>query len=190
MVRGSYALAVVCASEPDVLVTARQDSPLVIGLGEGEYFVASDIPAVLPYTREVLILEDGDVAVLRRESARITRLDGTPIERHPTRITWDIMAAERGGYDHFMLKEIHEQPATVQATLQGKLVDGRVELPELNLTAEQVRSLNRIYIGICSIQAGSVSTGRWRELSLDRTQGAPTVIQLSCEPAASTLPAP
>ncbi|HEU4751779.1 MAG TPA: glutamine--fructose-6-phosphate transaminase (isomerizing) [Armatimonadota bacterium] len=162
-VRGSYAIGMVGADEPDVLFAARKDSPLVVGLGEGEYFVASDIPAVLPYTRDVLVLEDGDVALIRREGARLTRLDGSAIERAPLRVTWDAAAAEKGGYEHFMLKEIHEQPATIRDTLRGRIVGERVELPELSLTPEQVRAFDRVYLVACgtAYHAGLVAAQTW-----------------------------
>jgi glucosamine--fructose-6-phosphate aminotransferase (isomerizing) len=162
-VRGSYALGVVSVHEPDVLFAARKDSPLVIGLGEGEYFVASDIPAVLPYTRDVLVLEDGDVAVIRRGGAVLTKLDGTAVEREPLRVTWDAAAAEKNGYEHFMLKEIHEQPATIRDTLRGRIVEGRVELPELGLTAEKARSFDRIYLVACgtAYHAGLIAAQTW-----------------------------
>ena len=163
MVRGSYAVGVASVYEPDLLMVARKDSPLVIGLGEGEYFVASDIPAVLPYTRDVLVLEDGDVAMIRREGIKLNHLDGTPVERTPLRVTWDAAAAEKGGYEHFMLKEIHEQPATVRDTLRGRIIDERVELPELGLTEDQVRSFDRIYLVACgtAYHAGLVAAQTW-----------------------------
>src|SRR5207247_2506357 len=131
----------------DLLLAARKDSPLVIGIGDGEIFIASDIPAVLPYTREVMILEDGDIAVIRREGATVTQLDGSPVARAPMRVTWDAAAAEKGGYDHFMLKEIHEQPATIRDTLRGRLADGHVDLSELGLAEEQVCSPARARAG-------------------------------------------
>src|SRR5205823_5376594 len=107
-VRGSYAMAVVSSYDKQTLYAARKDSPLVIGLGEGEHFLASDIPAVLAHTRRVIVLEDGDFAVIRRDGVRITTLDGTPVERSPLIVTWDAQAAEKGGSPHFMHKEIHE----------------------------------------------------------------------------------
>lgn len=162
-VRGSYAVAVVSSYEPDLLLVARRDSPLVIGMGHGEYFVASDIPAVLPYTRDVMVLEDGDVACIRRGGAEVSQLCGSAVVRQPLRITWDATSAEKGGYDHFMLKEIHEQPATIRDTVRGRIQDGRVDLPELNLTAAQVRAFDRIYLVACgtAYHAGLVAGQTW-----------------------------
>jgi glucosamine--fructose-6-phosphate aminotransferase (isomerizing) len=161
--RGSYAMAVVSTYEPDLLLAARKDSPLVIGMGEREFFLASDIPAVLPYTRDVLVLEDGDVAAIRRNGAVLTHLGGASVERTPLRVTWDATAAEKGGYDHFMLKEIHEQPATIRDTLRGRIVDGLVDLPELGISAEKVRSFERIYLVACgtAYHAGLVAGRTW-----------------------------
>ena len=163
LVRGSYALTVVSADEPDLILAARQDSPLVVGLAQGEAFLASDIPALLPYTRRVLILEDGELAVIRRDSVRLTRLDGALVERAPVEITWDVEAAEKGGYPHFMLKEIHEQPTTLRATLRGRVRDGRVELPEVGLDAAGARSLQRIYLVGCgtAYHAGLAAAQTW-----------------------------
>jgi glucosamine--fructose-6-phosphate aminotransferase (isomerizing) len=177
-VRGSYAVGVVSAYAPDLLLAARKDSPLVIGLGIGEMFVASDIPAVLPYTRDVMILEDGDVAVIRRDGATVTLLDGTAVTRPPLRVTWDAAAAEKGGYEHFMLKEIHEQPDTIRDTLRGRIVDGRVELPELCLTPEKVRALDRIYVVACgtAYHAGLVGSLTW-----ERRLRLPVVADLASE---------
>lgn len=177
-VRGSYALSMVSVYEPETLFAARKDSPLVIGMGEGEFFVASDIPAVLPYTRDVLVLEDGDIAVIRRDGASITHLDGGAVDRQPMRITWDAHAAEKGGYEHFMLKEINEQPNTIRDTLRGRLVNGRVELPELGLTAEQARGFERIYLVACgtAYHAGLVAGLTW-----ERRLRIPVVADLASE---------
>jgi glucosamine--fructose-6-phosphate aminotransferase (isomerizing) len=177
-VRGSYAVGVVSSREPDVLVVARKDSPLVIGVGEGELFVASDIPAVLPYTREVLVLEDGDFATLRRSGAAITHLDGHVVDRPSLRITWDAAAAEKGGYEHFMLKEIHEQPATVRDTLRGRLVGDRVELPELPLTEARAAAFDRIYLVACgtAYHAGLVAAQTW-----ERRLRVPIVAEVASE---------
>lgn len=163
-VRGSYALVMVSAYDPDTLYAARKESPLIIGLGEGEYFVASDIPAVLPYTRKVLVLDDGEIAVVRRGGVRVTRADGTEVERAPLEVTWDVGAAEKGGYEHFMRKEIHDQPATIRDTMRGRVTEaGAVDLGELGLAAERVRQFDRIYLVACgtAYHAGLVARHFW-----------------------------
>ncbi|MCX6359165.1 MAG: glutamine--fructose-6-phosphate transaminase (isomerizing) [Armatimonadetes bacterium] len=149
-VTGSYAMAVVCRDLPDTIVVARQDSPLVIGLGEGENFLASDIPALLPYTRSVLVLEDGDVAEIGSNRVRITDAAGRDVERKPMQVTWDASAAEKGGFAHFMLKEIHEGPTAVRETLRGRLMpDGAVELSDVAITPEQWSHVRRVIIVGC-----------------------------------------
>jgi glucosamine--fructose-6-phosphate aminotransferase (isomerizing) len=148
-VEGSYALAVVHRGEPDKLVVVRKDSPLVVGLGEGENFVASDIPALLPYTRRVYILNDGELAVITAEGVRVTDLEGHPVEKEVFEVTWDPGAAEKGGYEDFMLKEIHEQPRAVRDTLAGRLNTDHVELSEVSLTVEQVKRFEKVTVIAC-----------------------------------------
>jgi len=121
-VRGAYAIVVLSDRSPGVLVAAKNASPLVVGIGQGEMFVASDAPAILEQTREMLFLEDGDIVELDRLTAHITDLDGTPVVRKPRTVTWSAAQAEKGGYPHFMLKEIHEQPQAVTDTLGGRLM--------------------------------------------------------------------
>ena len=146
--RGAYAVATVANADPEVIVALRCDSPLVIGLGESENFLASDIPALLPYTREVIILENGDMAVLRRDRVQVYDSDGRPVQRPVQHVDWDVESAEKGGYDHFMLKEIHEQPDTLAQTLRGRVMDGRVRL-DVGLTDEQWKSFERFVIVAC-----------------------------------------
>jgi glutamine---fructose-6-phosphate transaminase (isomerizing) len=149
-VRGSYAIAVVSCYDKNTLYAARKDSPLVIGLGEEEYFVASDIPAVLGQTRDVIVLEDGDFAVIRRDGVQITSLSGSPVERSPLKVTWDAQSAQKGGYDHFMRKEIHDQPATIRDTMRGRVTsEDTVDLKELNLSAERIKQFEWIYLVAC-----------------------------------------
>src|SRR5207253_6327789 len=118
---GAYALVVLSADEPDKIVAVRRISPLIVGLGREETFLASDIPALLPYTRDVVLIEDGELAVLRRGGVVISRIGGGRIARVPVRITWDTAAAEKGGYAAFMLKEIHVEARAQQATLRGRI---------------------------------------------------------------------
>ncbi len=148
--RGSYAIAVIVQDMPDTVFVARKDSPLVIGLGEGENFLASDIAAVIKYTRKVILLEDGDFAIISRSNVRVTDLNGAEMSRPIVDVMWDDALAEKGGYEHFMLKEIYDAPRTVRETLRGRLLDsGEAALPSVALTAEQVASFNRISIVGC-----------------------------------------
>lgn len=149
MLRGAFALGVVSAEDPETVVAYRQDSPLIIGLGEGESFLASDIPAILPYTRRAVVLDDGDLAVLR--SSGVTFYSGgKPIEKKVFAVTWDEIAAEKAGFDHFMLKEIHEQPKALRDTLSGRIVEGATNLAEeIGLTAELIKDINRVIIVAC-----------------------------------------
>ena len=149
-VRGSYALAVISQDAPETVFVARKDSPLIIGLGEGENFLASDIPAVMRFTRRVILLEDGDFAILKKDSVAITDLTGRALVREPLDVTWDDAAAEKGGYAHFMLKEIHEGPRTVRDTLRGRLSDdGKISLPGLPFTAADWEKFRRVAIVGC-----------------------------------------
>jgi glucosamine--fructose-6-phosphate aminotransferase (isomerizing) len=149
-VTGSYAIAVICQDAPDTVFAARKDSPLIIGLGKGEHFLASDIPAVLQYTRSVLLLEDGDFVTMTPDSVHITDLEGNPITRAPLKVTWDDTAAEKGGYPHFMLKEIHEGPRTVRNTLRGRLTEaGEIVLPDLPFTPDDWQRFQRLVIVGC-----------------------------------------
>lgn len=148
--RGAYALAVICQDVPDSIFLARKDSPLVIGLGADENFIASDIPAVMRYTRRVILLQDGDCALVSREQAAITDIDGALVDREPIDVTWDDAAAEKGGYEHFMLKEIHEGPRTVRDTLRGRVSDqDTVMLPGIPFSPEEWSRFRRVAIVGC-----------------------------------------
>jgi glucosamine--fructose-6-phosphate aminotransferase (isomerizing) len=158
--RGSYALAILHLDSPDEIVAARRDSPLIIGLGDGENIVASDIPAVLEYTRKVLALRDGQVALVTAEGVTVTELDGAPAEPEIIMVEWDLAAAEKGGYEDFMLKEIYEQPKALRETLRGRMgADGVIQLSELAMTPEQVAAIERVTIIACgtSYHAGLVA---------------------------------
>jgi glucosamine--fructose-6-phosphate aminotransferase (isomerizing) len=166
-VTGSYAIAVLSQDAPDTVFVARKDSPLVIGLGDGENFLASDIPAVMRYTRQVLLLEDGDFATITPTDVTITDLAGAPVTRLPLEVTWDDAAAEKGGFPHFMLKEIFEGPRTVRDTLRGRLTEsGQVVLPGLPFTAEDWTRFRRITIVGCgtAYHAGVVGKRLFEQL--------------------------
>ncbi|MGC5325175.1 glutamine--fructose-6-phosphate transaminase (isomerizing) [Brevibacillus sp. SYSU BS000544] len=159
--RGAYALGIMTEHEPDKLVAVRLASPLIVGLGEGEAYIGSDIPAILDHTRDVYILNEGEMAVLTREGVELMDAStGEKIEREIFRVEWDLVQAEKGGYDSFMLKEIHEQPQAVRDTLRSRIDEEnkRVILSELNMSDEQLASYDRIYIVACgtSMHAGLV----------------------------------
>ncbi|PYS35107.1 MAG: glutamine--fructose-6-phosphate aminotransferase, partial [Acidobacteria bacterium] len=150
--RGIFALSMLSADEPDTIISARQGPPVVIGVGEGEYFVASDIPAILEHTRDVFFLGDGEIAVMTKDSVRVTDFSGNEIKPEMQRITWDPIQAEKGGFKHFMLKEIYEQPRAVRETVEGRisLDTGRVFLDEMkNLSEEDFKRFNSIKIAAC-----------------------------------------
>ena len=163
-IRGACAMAVVDSTFPDRLVAARVGgSPLIIGRGDGEYFLASDIPAVLPLTREIQVLEDGEVAVLTRSSVAICRLSGEAVQRRSQRVAWTPEAAEKGGYPHFMLKEIFEQPEAVAATLRDRInpESGLVQLTDLALTADELRRVRRIVLVACGTSWHAALVGKY-----------------------------
>ncbi len=152
LVVGSYAIAVISSEQPDLLIGARcGGGPLVIGLGEHEQYLASDIPALLKHTRQVMIMEEGEIAVLRSEGVTITRLDGTPVQREVMKVDWDAESAEKGGYPHFALKEIHEQPDAVRRALAGRARHGQFQLTELEQMAEAglMDTISRVVIVAC-----------------------------------------
>src|SRR2546423_7685226 len=147
--RGIFALSMLSADEPDTVISARLGPPVVIGVGDGEYFVASDIPAILEHTRDVFFLGDGEIAVMTRDSVRVTDFTGNPVMPHRQRITCDPIHAHKGGFKHFMLKEIYEQPRAVRETVEGRisLDTGRVFLDEFtNITEADFKRFNSIKI--------------------------------------------
>lgn len=149
-VEGSYAMGVLCDRCPGTIVAARKDSPLIIGLGEGGNFIASDIPAVLPHTREVYLLEDQELAVITPDSVAIRTMDGSPVQKDIFHVTWDVAAAEKGGYAHFMLKEIFEQPRVVRDTLSPRLPQsGGIVLDTFKLDAQALSQIDKIHIVAC-----------------------------------------
>ncbi len=158
--RGAYAIAVLCEQEPDRLVAVRLASPLIIGIGEGENFIGSDIPAILEYTRNVFILNDGEMALLTREGVDLMTIEGNPIRRESFHVDWDITTAEKAGFDHFMLKEIFEQPKAYQDTMGSRISESgdRVVLPEFTLGEDVLRGIRAIQIVACgtAMHAGLV----------------------------------
>ena len=148
-VEGSYALGIICADKPDQLVAVRKDSPLIIGLGQGENFIASDVPAILSRTRDIYRLNDNEIAIIQREGVRIYDMDKELIPKEPVHVEWDVTAAEKGGYEHFMAKEIMEQPKAVRDTISPRIKDGRIVLDNITLTADQLKTFRKIFIVAC-----------------------------------------
>ncbi|MFW6049861.1 MAG: glutamine--fructose-6-phosphate transaminase (isomerizing) [Myxococcota bacterium] len=179
-VQGAYAIAVVSKSEPSRIVVAKSSSPLVVGLGEGETFCASDIPALLPYTRAMVFLEDGEMAVLEKDGARITTLEGEAVERPPKHIDWSPMMAEKAGYKHFMLKEIFEQPRAMEDTLRGRLdrERGDVHGHEVGLDDEAARAVQRVVLLACGTSHHAAMAGRY---FIEEIARVPAVVELASE---------
>lgn len=167
-VRGSYALAVISEKEPGTLIAARSGCPLVVGRTKQASFVASDVMAMLAYTRDVTYLEEGDVAVVTQHEMHLTDADGRPVSRKATKITWDASAVEKSGYPHFMLKEIHEQPQTILDTMRGRYSHetGEADLPDIGLTPKEFAAVERIWIVACgtSWHAGLVGKYLFEEM--------------------------
>ena len=149
VLEGAYALVMVCADEPDQIIACRKDSPMVLGVGDGESFIASDVPALLAYTRNCMYIEKGELCVLTKEGITIKNHNLQPVEKEIHTIEWDAEAAEKDGFEHFMLKEIFEQPQVFQKTIAGRIHEGRVQFNEFRLTAEEVQRWKKIYIVAC-----------------------------------------
>ncbi len=149
LLEGSYALGILCMDNPDTIVAVKKDSPLIFGFGDGENFIASDVPAILKYTQTVAYLDDGEMAVFDSHHVTFFNMVGDLIEKKQERITWEISAAERGGYEHFMLKEIFEQPKALRDTISPRLKEGKVVLDGLDLSEDYLRGLRKIYFVAC-----------------------------------------
>lgn len=148
-VNGSYALGILFRDYPDTIFAVRKDSPLIIGVGENENFIASDVPAILKYTRDYYLLEEDEIATITEKGVKVCNTEGEAIEKELLTADWDIDAAEKGGYEHFMLKEIHEQPNAIRTTIAPRIQNGMPYLEESGLTAEMLKGYRRIYIVAC-----------------------------------------
>ncbi len=148
-VEGSYALGIIFRDHPGMLYAVRKDSPLITGKAADGNLIASDVPAILKYTRDVFFIQNEEIVCMDADSIRFYNIDGEQIEKEPVTIQWDVTAAEKAGYEHFMLKEIYEQPRAVTDTLNPRIADGRIEIEELGMTDEEIRALKKIYIVAC-----------------------------------------
>ncbi len=179
-VEGTYGLAVISSREPDKIVAARKGSPLLLGLGDGEFYVASDASAILAYTREVVYLDDGDVAIVTRDGYSVTDLNAVVLDKHVTRIDWDLAQIEREGYPHFMLKEIFEQPTTVENTMRGRLIleEGFSKLGGLNISKEDLLGIDNIVITACGTSWHSALIG---EMMIEELCRIPVEVEYASE---------
>lgn len=176
---GSYALGVICGNEPDKIVAVRKDSPLIVGLGDNEKFIASDIPAVLNYTRDIYLLEDKEIVVITKNSAEVFNLNGEKISKEIYKVTWNEDAAEKGGYDSFMLKEIHEQPKAIRDTMTGRvLLNDKVKFEDFNLTLEELNEIDRIYIIACGT---AYNAGLMGKVAIEKLAKIPVEVEIASE---------
>lgn len=178
--QGSFALGIISSHAPDQLIAARMGSPVVLGIGKGENYIASDIPALLEYTKEAVFIEDNEIVVLTKDAVSISTLDGVKIDRPPVRIAWDIAQAQKGGYKHFMLKEIYEQPAVISNMLKHRLDEnkGSICFEELVITPDYMKAIEKIAIVACGTAYHAGLTGRY---ILERLTGIPVEVDVSSE---------
>jgi glucosamine--fructose-6-phosphate aminotransferase (isomerizing) len=179
-VSGSFAIAVLCSFEPDKIVVARKNNPLILGIGENENFVASDIPAILKYTRNVIFLEDEEMAVVKQKEINIATFQGVEVQREIQRVTWDIKAAEKAGYEHFMLKEINEQPKVVVETIAGRIseYEGKVVFEDIGLNERTISSLEQIIIVGCGTSYNAACFGKYL---LSKFARIPVTVEVASE---------
>ncbi|WP_341876268.1 glutamine--fructose-6-phosphate transaminase (isomerizing) [Defluviitalea saccharophila] len=179
-IEGSYALGILFKDYPDQLIAVRKDSPLIVGLGKGENYIASDIPAILQYTRDVYFLEDGELAILTRDEVKIINKDKEQVDKEVFKVTWDVAAAEKGGYDHFMLKEIFEQAKVVKDTLMPRLPEdqNRIVLDDIKLSKKELENINKIYIVACGTAYYAGIVGKYL---LERIARVPVVAEVASE---------
>jgi glucosamine--fructose-6-phosphate aminotransferase (isomerizing) len=179
-VKGSYAIGVINQDQADKLVAARNGSPLVIGLGKGEFFIASDIPAILNYTRDVIFLEDEEIAILSPDGVIVTDQKGNPVEKEVKRVLWNPVMAEKGGYKHFMLKEIYEQPRAIMDTIRGRISheSGKVYLDEIGLSEEDIKKIEKVYLVACGTSWHAALVGKFMIEDMTRI---PTEVDIASE---------
>ena len=176
--RGSYALGVICSEEPGKLYAAREASPLILGVGVDENYFASDVTALVNYTRNVIYLEDGEYAELSGTSINVFDALGKPVDKKISRVLWDVQASEKGGYEHFMLKEIMEQPGAVKATISPRIKDGRIDFEELSLTGKDLLRIRKIVITACGSAYYAGCAGKY---ALEKISHIPVEVELASE---------
>ena len=180
LIKGSYSLVFMCEYEPDKIICTKKDNPLIIGLGEGENFIASDIPAIINHTRRTFIMSDGEIATVTADGVWVQDINGTPISKKVFEVNWNAEAAEKGGFEHFMLKEIYEQPKALRDTMTSRL-DAEAKtigFPELNWTAEELREINKIFIVACGTAYHAGIVGKYY---LEQLARVPVEVDIASE---------
>lgn len=179
-VKGAYALGIVYEEQPDILIAARKSAPLLIGIGENENFIASDVPAILEYTKNVIYLDDNEIAEIKADSVNIFNLEGVPVKKKIEKLPWEPIAINKMGYKHFMLKEIHEQPDVIRQTLSGRLIDPHspLKLSELKLNKDIIKNLERIQVIACGTSLHAALVGKY---FMEEIIGIPVDVEASSE---------
>lgn len=177
-VEGSYALGILCADFPDRFIAVRKSSPMVVGIGENENFIASDVTAILKYTRRVYYLEDNEIVVLKRDGVTVYNTDGEEIEKEIFTVDWDISAAEKGGYEHFMMKEIEEQPKALRDTISPRIRDGKIVLDNFSLTADEAAAIKKVQIVACGSAYHAGVVGKY---TIERLARIPVEVEVASE---------
>ncbi|MEY8321747.1 glutamine--fructose-6-phosphate transaminase (isomerizing) [Lachnospiraceae bacterium 46-61] len=177
-IRGAYALGVLCSEHPDEIVAVRKDSPLLVGIGQNENYIASDIPALLEYTRDYYLLEDNEIVLLKKDSVQLFDLNKNEIKKEIFHVTWDVSAAEKDGYDYFMMKEIMEQPEGLRKTILPRIKENKIQLDQIELTTEQVNNINRIHIVACGSAWHASIVGKY---IIEKLSRIPVEVDLASE---------
>ena len=180
LIKGSYSLVFMCQYEPDKIICTKKDNPLVIGLGEGENFIASDIPAIINHTRRTFIMSDGEIATVTADGVWVQDINGTPISKKVFEVNWNAEAAEKGGFEHFMLKEIYEQPKAMRDTMTGRLnaESKLITFPELNWTPDEMSDINKIFIVACGTAYHAGIVGKYY---LEQLARVPVEVDIASE---------
>jgi glucosamine--fructose-6-phosphate aminotransferase (isomerizing) len=179
-IEGSYAIGVMCSEEPDKIIAVRKSSPLIVGIGKGENFIASDIPAILNHTRNVYLLDDNEIAVLTRDNISIMTTEGKPVKKKVFNVTWDAKQAEKGQYKHFMMKEICEQPKAIRDTMASRIepFSNEIKLDDIKLTAEDLKGINKIFVVACGTAYHASMVGKY---VIEKLARIPTEVDFASE---------
>jgi len=179
-IRGSYAFAVISRREPDKIVCVRKENPLIVGIGNGENFIASDIPAILNHTRKIYLLNENELAVIEKEKISFYNEEGKPVSKEVFEVNWDVAAAEKGGFEHFMIKEIHEQPKAIKDTMTSRVLDDftGIKLDDIKLTSEQLQQFNKIYMVACGTAFHACMVGKY---VIEKLARIPVEVEIASE---------